>query len=156
MQGMGAASPTRASRLFVHGRFGGVGVSTDPTRQSGAELITAERQRQITEEGWTPQHDLRHSRGQLARAAFCYALLPQIRPDNGEPPDSWPWDLQYWKPTPDDHVRELVKAGALYRAEADRLILDGAWFAEELVEALEAMQECATSIDRRRPFGVVR
>jgi len=29
--------------------------------------------------------------------------------------------VSHWKPTPDDRVRELVKAGALIAAEIDRL-----------------------------------
>jgi hypothetical protein len=33
----------------------------------------------------------------------------------------WPWSKHWWKPTPNDRVRELVKAGALIAAEIDRL-----------------------------------
>lgn len=33
----------------------------------------------------------------------------------------WPWDKSWWKPTPDDRIRELIKAGALIAAEIDRL-----------------------------------
>jgi hypothetical protein len=32
-----------------------------------------------------------------------------------------PWGESWWKPTPEDRVRELVKAGALIAAEIDRL-----------------------------------
>ena len=34
----------------------------------------------------------------------------------------WPWNVVWWKPTPDDRIRELAKAGALIAAEIDRLI----------------------------------
>ncbi|TIM14496.1 MAG: hypothetical protein E5Y67_12520 [Mesorhizobium sp.] len=36
--------------------------------------IAAERQRQIESEGWTPEHDDKHEKGELAGAAACYAL----------------------------------------------------------------------------------
>lgn len=38
------------------------------------EEIAAERQRQIEVEGWTPNHDDEHDRGEMANAAACYAL----------------------------------------------------------------------------------
>jgi hypothetical protein len=34
---------------------------------------------------------------------------------------AWPWDKGWWKPTPDNRIRELEKAGALIAAEIDRL-----------------------------------
>jgi hypothetical protein len=33
----------------------------------------------------------------------------------------WPWDREWWKPTPNNRIRELAKAGALIAAEIDRL-----------------------------------
>lgn len=36
-------------------------------------------------------------------------------------PAGWPWHPKWWKPTPDDRIRELAKAGALIAAEIDRL-----------------------------------
>ena len=33
----------------------------------------------------------------------------------------WPWREGEWKPTPDDRVRDLAKAGALIAAEIDRI-----------------------------------
>lgn len=97
---------------------------------TGAELIAAERQRQIETEGWTPEHDDIHDLDELAIAAACYAL-PQVYregylgihdPEYGGDgsPRIWPWD-GYWKPVPDDRIRELAKAGALIAAEIDRL-----------------------------------
>jgi hypothetical protein len=39
---------------------------------------------------------------------------------SGHPPDDWPWDWRFWKPSVDP-IRDLVKAGALIAAEIDRL-----------------------------------
>lgn len=92
---------------------------------SGIELIAAERQRQIGEEGWTPEHDALHGTEELAVAAALYALPDRDRPmrmrDPAGVPRTWPWGDSWWKPCPDDRVRELVKAGALIAAEIDRL-----------------------------------
>ena len=32
------------------------------------------------------------------------------------------WDDTWWKPTPDNRIKELIKAGALIAAEIDRLL----------------------------------
>ena len=89
------------------------------TEKTGVELIAAERERQVEVEGWTSGHDKAHRRGQLSDAAACYALAGKRK--DGDPVRYWPWDMHYWKPTPKDRVRELVKAGALIAAEIDRL-----------------------------------
>ncbi|HKS28948.1 MAG TPA: hypothetical protein VJS44_14070 [Pyrinomonadaceae bacterium] len=85
---------------------------------SGIDLITKERQRQIEEEGWTPDHDDEHGDGELLAAAICYAH------NSGQfkftSPRAWPWAESWWKPT-GDRVRDLAKAGALIAAEIDRL-----------------------------------
>jgi hypothetical protein len=86
---------------------------------TGAERIAAERQRQVEREGWTPEHDDRHADEELARAAACYAT-PRLL-GGSLPPQDWPWAVKWWKPTPDDRIRELEKAGALIAAEIDRL-----------------------------------
>lgn len=85
---------------------------------NAARDVLAERQRQISTEGWTPAHDDAHADEQLARAAVCYAL-PQGDYEIPEPPEFWPWDAAWWKPG--DRRRELVKAGALILAEIERL-----------------------------------
>jgi hypothetical protein len=93
-----------------------------PTSLTGADLIAAERLRQITVEGWTPEHDAEHADDHLARAAAAYATPARLREPLGwRIPVLWPWAARFWKPTPDDRVRELVKAGALIAAEIDRL-----------------------------------
>lgn len=108
---------------------------------NGIELIAAERQRQIEQEGWTPDHDDEHDDGSLAAAAACYALPMPImakrvvtRDDSGgrgecpvwrqvafNVPKLWPvsWAPEYWNPK--DRVRDLVRAGALIAAEIDRI-----------------------------------
>ena len=92
---------------------------------SGIERIAAERQRQIEQEGWTPKHDDEHNDESLASAAAAYAIAGVYRSaygeDTSEPPSDWPWDDSWWKPLPDNRIRELEKAGALIAAEIDRL-----------------------------------
>lgn len=95
--------------------------------KTGIELIAEERQRQIEKEGWTAEHDAEHTNEALAMAAVCYALPSTLRHYSYNPlikenvPDFWPWDAKWWKPSPDDRVKELIKAGALISAEIDRL-----------------------------------
>jgi hypothetical protein len=88
----------------------------------GILRIWNERIRQIQKEKWTAEHDDLHSRGQLAVAAVCYALPKDYRKDTELPEHYWPWDWKWWKPSPKDRIKELVKAGALIAAEIDRLI----------------------------------
>jgi hypothetical protein len=95
-------------------------------KDSGVARITDERLRQIKEEGWTPEQDDEHVRGQLAAAGTCYARHAAYQsrsfvPDyiNGVPTE-WPWAAEWWKPSPDP-VRNLEKAGALMASEIDRL-----------------------------------
>ena len=114
---------------------------SEPT---GAELIAAERQRQITSEGWTAEHDDGHTRGELAAAGACYALLC-TRWSHSSILDKqlvrsvlWPWDDEWFKPADypdppysrtvfdDRRVKDLVRAGALIAAEIDRLRRKGA------------------------------
>lgn len=86
----------------------------------GVELIAQERLRQIAEEGFTAEHDDEHRAGELAEAASCYAAQYQDCRQS-LPPTWWPWDREWWKPTPDNRIGELVRAGALIAAEIDRL-----------------------------------
>lgn len=86
----------------------------------GLELIAEERQRQIESEGWSDDHDDTHDGEQLARAAVCYAT-PKFWRSCMVIDLMWPWNKSWWKPSPDNRIRELVKAGALIAAEIDRL-----------------------------------
>lgn len=96
------------------------------------KLIDAERKRQIEEEGWTAEHDAHHSDLALAVAGAAYAIhCASIHSGEGE---EWkkqyntigtkifPFDEEWFKPTPNDPIRQLVKAGALIAAEIDRLL----------------------------------
>lgn len=97
--------------------------------KTGIELIAEERKRQVEEEGWTPEHDDKHEGGSLAVAGACYALeiasgyTGKYRSEMYQQCADvcWPWDESWWKPSTDDPVRQLVKAGALIAAEIDRL-----------------------------------
>lgn len=87
-----------------------------------ARDVLAERQRQISAEGWTPEHDDDHDTGQMAAAASCYALHAETGPHLASKrarPAHWPWSLKWWKPGATR--RMLVKAGALILAEIERL-----------------------------------
>lgn len=90
--------------------------------KSQAELdVIAERQRQMSAEGWTPEHDDEYLSGVLALAANCYCLASQF-PNSSErdsTPSLWPFDEKWWKPT--TPRRDLVKAAALILAEIERL-----------------------------------
>lgn len=95
---------------------------------TGAELIAKERERQKGECLYSPEYDIKENRfGALALAAACYAL-PQKRRNCVKYayiprpiPELWPWDWDTYKPTEDDRISELVRAGALIAAEIDRL-----------------------------------
>ena len=93
--------------------------------KTGIERISAERKRQIEDEGWDSEHDKNNDDFQLVKAAACYALPEFIRDKentlNGILIELWPWDSGWWKPTPGDRIRELEKAGALIAAEIDRI-----------------------------------
>lgn len=90
---------------------------------NGAELIAKERERQILEEGWSPEYDDNHTDMELLKAAESY-LVAVSTPDeegdeNGKPRPAWDWPW-YAKPS-EDPIRNLTKAGALIAAEIDRL-----------------------------------
>lgn len=96
--------------------------------------VRRERERQVSEEGWTPGHDDNHHFGELARAAAAYAWFASFSNDarakmNMEPQQGyinllwwmWPrsWSDRWWKPK--DRRRDLVRAAALIVAEIERL-----------------------------------
>lgn len=100
--------------------------------KTGIELIAEERRRQIEVENWAPNRDVRHVDESLAYVAACYTI-----PSNGRNIYAgsnglsniinvlWPksWAFKFWKPSPENRIRELQKAGALIAAEIDRLQL---------------------------------
>ncbi|NGO50456.1 hypothetical protein [Allomesorhizobium camelthorni] len=87
--------------------------------------IVAERQRQIDAEGWTPEHDDKHKKGEIllaAKAYFAHATRRALSPSGGDRagiPYDWPWDAKWWKPKAPR--QDLVRAGALALAEKDRI-----------------------------------
>lgn len=87
--------------------------------------VAAERRRHIEVEGWVTEHDDEHDTGELASAAAAYAEASPMAGEvgaeygPGDPPESWPWEDDAWKPT--GQRRMLVKAGALILAEIERL-----------------------------------
>lgn len=89
--------------------------------KTAIDLIAKERQRQVNEEGWTPEHDDQHAKGELARAAACYAVPDNYRVRVHYLSELWPWELKWWKPAPDNRKRELIKAAALIVAEIERI-----------------------------------
>ena len=96
---------------------------------AAARLVRDERIRQISAEHWTPEHDDRHTDGELADAAAAYAvaatndLKPDGTIDEHYGTDSgrllWPWDRAMFKPR--SHRHNLVRAGALILAELERI-----------------------------------
>lgn len=111
----------------AYGMLGGKG-----DVMNGSELIAKERKRQIEEEGWSKEHDLEQGCMTLAVAGASYVLdSAAIHSDYHDTwtvkyqdySDSiWPFDEEWFKATPDDPVRQLVKAGALIAAEIDRFL----------------------------------
>lgn len=107
--------------------------------KTGIELIADERQRQIEVEGWTPEHDAKHTGNQIAMAAACYASPVPLRAQIEVPcgcrsgmcqhiafgkhmwVGAWPWSAQWDKRAKHDRLRQLAIAGALIAAEIDRL-----------------------------------
>lgn len=92
-----------------------VGHGRQPMK-SGVDLIAAERQRQISVEGWSAEHDDTHRDGELAIEAALWATEQTARksfrdgmcgPENHRQSKS--------------RVKQLVIAGALIAAEIDRL-----------------------------------
>lgn len=125
-QGCEKFSSKCAWQKFCRLRAGNGKENAEQRQPTGIELIAAERQRQIEQEGWTPEHDDQHRLGELAIAAACYAIPPSLRLAAKFIGRFWPWDMKWWKPTPEDRKRELVKASALIAAEIDRLQRKGA------------------------------
>lgn len=87
------------------------------TVTAAASDVLAERQRQISMEGWTPEGDDRYTYAELSIAAQCYAAHSGVM--GSGVPSQWPWDDEWWKPS--GRRRNLIKAGALIIAEIERL-----------------------------------
>ncbi len=114
---------------------------------TGAERIAKERRRQIEEECHFEEDDDRYKRGELVRAAVCYAASSVNQFTILEPfgqysfKDPWPWDRSWDKRSKhtlpggafgmqpaqimglcrQGKIKKLTIAGALIAAEIDRL-----------------------------------
>lgn len=104
-------NPSTVSPLYARPQPQQVEVS------DAARDVLAERQRQISVEGWTSDHDDQHSRFEMAQAAMSYAMCVAIGPTNAA--IWWPWGVEWFKPSAPR--RNLVKAAALILAEIERL-----------------------------------
>jgi len=88
-----------------------------------ARDVLAERQRQISAEGWTPEHDDEHEGWSMAVAAACYCLWnrPATQATTGRLANLWQWtgwDASWFKPK--SPRSNLVRAAALTLAEIER------------------------------------
>lgn len=82
-----------------------------------ARDVIAERQRQVSAEGYSLQRDDLYVKGELAEAGATYASLA------GRPRSlstAWPWGARTFKPSA-DRRRDMVKAAALLLAEIEHL-----------------------------------
>lgn len=97
-----------------------------PLSQAARDVI-AERQEQVTREGYTHENDDAHVQGELGAYAAFYAMPPGAREWPAEEtgygttwgeaiiPEGWT------PPKPGDRRRELVKAGGLIISEIERI-----------------------------------
>ena len=81
--------------------------------------VAAERQRQISDEGWSIEYDDSSTSCELAAAAATYALCLKLEQLEVCGVTAWPWPAHWWKPT--TYRQNLVKAGALILAEIERM-----------------------------------
>lgn len=92
--------------------------------------VLSERERQVSQEGWTPEHDDEHEAGDLCLAGACYAMHTTMMFEGNQQsavPSPWPFEASWWKPK--DERRNLVRAAALILAEIERI--DRAALAED-------------------------
>lgn len=115
-------------------------VNTSMGGMTGAGLIGAERLRQMSEEGWSIQHDDRHGPVVLASAALSYR---DAQDANSPQPAFWPWSPEWWKPK--GRQRNLERAGALYQAAADAAERAGDY--ERRNDLLEHVENCSILLD---------
>ena len=86
---------------------------------SGAELISQERKRQISEEGYNKTHDSFHNYEEFIKAAISYSLSCLNNEDLKRTANLWwPWSKESYKPK--DVLQNLKRAGALFAAAIDR------------------------------------
>lgn len=101
--------------------------------KTGIQIIEEERERQVFQENFTAEHDrTEHPDGDLISAAISYCIFAWWRTCKSCGwtrsmvldiiMETWfPWSSEWWKPSENDQIRNLAKAGALIAAEIDRL-----------------------------------
>ena len=85
-------------------------LKVSPERQKAIQAVIKERNRQREVEGWTIEHDDAQDSGGLFYAGRCYFKNTF---------DGWPYDDEWWKPK--DRLRNLIRAGAFFVAELERI-----------------------------------
>lgn len=97
------------------------------TRAEIVAAVAAERDRQVSEGGYSAEHDDEHDDGEIAWAAACYAAPALVLcedNDVGEVVPAYPWDGGDGERPPrhgKDRTRDLIRAAALCIAEIERL-----------------------------------
>lgn len=92
---------------------------------NGATLIAAERARQVTEEGHTPEADAELTGDQLAWAAWCLLDRAAATNPTEQTPAVWPLPRDRWPRDDMSPLRLLTLAGAFVAAEIDRRLKAG-------------------------------
>jgi len=122
-----------------------------PRKIEGIELFSLELER-VRAKGRTVAHDRQYVLGELAFAGASYAQVEgaqaKVVTQSGKEPNVeimgplkiWPWAQQHWKPS-NSRLRNIVRAGALLAAEADRLIAEGETLPEPEPEAQQETEE---------------
>lgn len=102
---------------------------TPPVTEAALDVL-AERRRQVEAEGWTPEHDDAHDKGELSAAAGVYALAAASHDYRwvlrGSPVNDylaavfklWPFDWSWFKPK--SRRQDKVRAAALLLADIER------------------------------------
>jgi hypothetical protein len=119
---------------------------------NGMTLIIDERFRQVLEEGFTAEHDDLEKNGELYAAARCYFYQVHYKQHmvGANKPTLWPWSDETWKPR--DDRSNLVRAGALYMAERDRLVRQGNMArAIDMHRSAKDIADCIDSLPQEQP-----
>lgn len=114
--------------------------------KDGMHLIEYERWQQINVYGYNAEYDAKLHANDLYSAASAYEFAADnIEPEHRTtPPEVWPWEAAIWRHAPENPVNALVKAGALYLADAD---IWQSLDTSRAVHSTEKAKECATKID---------
>lgn len=90
----------------------------------GIESVIKERKYQVIRKGFDWLHDDQYENDELIRGALAY-LTPaderDIDKETGAPKD-FPWKPKWWKSSPDDRIKDLIKAASLIISDIDRRV----------------------------------